>query len=308
MHKKIFLSLLTASLMIAGGSASAWAQETDSLPQSLEEVEDTVIMNVEDLLDIYDAVGCNTIEHHGDGTVFSWYCYYSKDLSVLEDSTGYIELFSEETNYIYDADTDTPGCLLFPTEENKEQYRASLYDNSSYQFEGEEMVSITEDEDGISLVTRMDESAAETYLASIGYDTEGAETVQWTYQIDPETQAITSSAGICINEDGTETTLIERVLNTEPEEYEISTEILDRLNAEDTRTCTVIIDPGTEQERSVSETVGKGCGVAVYAGDAVFYVDEACTEEQIPSAETEEDMILYTTTEELTGQASAEEE
>ena len=73
---------------------------------------------------------------------------------------------------------------------------------------------------------------------------------------------------------GTETTIFERTLNLEPEKYALSSEILDRLNAEESRTVTVVVNPGTEQEYSVSETVGKGCSVSTYTGDAVLYTDE----------------------------------
>ena len=47
--------------------------------------------------------------HYGDGSVYSYYCYYTDDTYVLEDSDGYIEVVSDDTNYFYDPGTDTPG-------------------------------------------------------------------------------------------------------------------------------------------------------------------------------------------------------
>ena len=299
MYKKLIFSVLTASLILSGTSASVWAQEeAGSLPRSLEEVEDSTILNMEDLLEKVEAAGCNTIEHYGDGSVYSWYCYYSEDTCVMENSEGYIEMLSKDINCVYDPGTDTPSRLLFLSEEGKEEYKNGMYDYSSYMFDGEDMVSITEEAEGIRLVTQLDDASAADYLDSMGYEYQEGDIVQWNYEINPEIRAIVSANAVCISEDGTETTIFERTLNLEPEKYALSSEILDRLNAEESRTVTVVVNPGTEQEYSVSETVGKGCSVSTYTGDAVLYTDESCTEEYIPTGDTENDFTLYTTIEE----------
>ena len=42
---------------------------------------------------------------------------------------------------------------------------------------------------------------------------------------------------------------------------------------EDSRTVTVISDPGTENEKTVSETGGKGCAVSFYVEGITLYKD-----------------------------------
>lgn len=298
MHRKLFTGLMTAVIFLAGISVSAAAQAESSLPQTLEEIEDTVRMDGEDLLESFDAIGVNAIEYHADGTVFSWYSYVSKDACAYETSDGYIEAINDEENYVYDPSTDTPARLLFLSEENREQYIEALYDTASYHFQGETMISLTEEEGDLILKTSLDEETAPAYLEQLGYEYQKGDTVEWTYQIDQDIDAFASSSAVLIQEDGTETDIFESHLNTGPEEYVFSPEILERLDNEDSRTVTVISDPGTENEKTVSETVGKGCAVSFYVEGITLYKDEDCTEVSEDVADLESDLTLYVRTEE----------
>ncbi|HJB27984.1 MAG TPA: hypothetical protein IAA06_04230 [Candidatus Blautia faecavium] len=298
MYHKICLSLLTASFLLAGAPVSVFAESEENLPESLEEIEDSISLNVKSLLDSFDAVGNNVSMHYEDGSVYSYYCYYTDDTYVLEDSDSYIEAVSDDTNYFYDPGTDTPGRFLFLTEEAYEDYIQSGYDVGSYTFENETMISITEEDGKIALVTQCSEEKAAEFITELGYEPQEGDVVQWRYQIDPENSFITSSSSVLIRNDGTETTLSEESLNTEPEEYVFSSEITERLDSEDSRTVTIITNPGTDQEAVFQETVGKGCSVVPIGYNNVLYTDEACTEEFSSNSDTESDVTLYAITNE----------
>ena len=147
-------------------------------------------------------------------------------------------------------------------------------------------------------LSSLDDQTAPTYLEQLGYEYQEGDTVEWTYQIDQDIDAFASSSAVLIQEDGTETDIFESHLNTEPEEYVFSPEILERLDNEDSRTVTVISDPGTENEKTVSETVGKGCAVSFYVEGITLYKDEDCTEVSEDAADLESDLTLYVRTEE----------
>ena len=191
-----------------------------------------------------------------------------------------------------------PDVFLFLTEEAYEDYIQSGYDVGSYTFENETMISITEEDGKVALVTQCSEEKAAEFITELGYEPQEGDVVQWRYQIDPENSFITSSSSVLIRNDGTETTLSEESLNTEPEEYVFSSEITERLDSEDSRTVTIITNPGTDQEAVFQETVGKGCSVAPIGYNDVLYTDEACTEEFSSNSDTESDVTLYAITDE----------
>lgn len=233
----------------------------------------------------------------GEETESSGTIYEEDNLVVSSYKDGFKEIISEDRYDGYDPEIGAPIRYVFDSEDSKEDMMLN-YTELFYLW-GDETVTNKEEKDGkVTFTTQMtDVDLIGLILSDYDGDIVEGDILSRDSVFDIETKVLEDSLVTLIGKDGTTHKIFECSIEVDPAEgYTEDTELLSKLDAEDTHSLKLVIDAGTEDEVTVESTVGKGCAFYPLLYDGyVYYTDEECTKEATEEEmyDTEKDLTLY---------------
>ena len=256
----------TPSSSSSSSSSQSAPEVSLEVPESaptLEEIASQVTLEQvakantgEEFLSAYGKASKNVVEHNWYGHETYSAMFYiegtgTQQSTAYEDSNGYIEVTANGSGYIFDPADNTLKVRCYPQSE----YQATLEQSVDYfvfqQMDYEKLISASPSESGdsITMITEFDvaddlEYYEEVYAIKTG-------TIRNIYDLDPDTLRIRTLEVVSID-GGSEVPVCEVTVNTDPS-YTVPQQITDLINPQNTRTVTLITDPGTTEEKT--ETV-----------------------------------------------------
>ena len=250
---------------------------------------------IREILAHHENVSENVTYYNAQGDVMvSVYQYADSKTVVREDSDSYVDIQYQDVIYTYNPEIPDEIQVLFGMEGVAEaEWETRM--NGGFEFgptEGETLAEVTE-ADGRLVLTVVAEAKAEELF---GWEDEiepGAQTV-YTIEVDAETFMAYEGTAYVKMPDGSELKYCEFRFSYDVTPYEPSEEMLQVMNGTD-KTVTLIADPGTEQEKTYVMSCGGNGRLAIMKAEGYekFYLDEACTQESVPSNKNGE-RTLYT--------------
>ena len=149
-------------------------------------------------------------------------------------------------------------------------------------FHDTEIVDSMEEVDGQLVIHSHEDKQdwMDDVLAMYSYEPEEVQQFLYEYAVDPDTLELRAAAISAVLTDGS-TQLFQKLEATpDPEAFVPDEEVTALVHSEDTRTLTVVLGPGTEQEKVQTYQVGKGVAAFFLLSedmDPVVYTDAACT-------------------------------
>ena len=304
MRKKLYIlsGILACGFMTV---TPVFAQETENSSENVqmsesEETQDDILSQMEAantleaVLEKNGEIGIHTIYYDNQGAeTYSDYVYLGENTFVYENSDGDVDIIQDGEGYGFSSESNLPYRYCFIDDASYEEFLKQNQSNYiSSDFSGETLVS-EEAEDGVVVVTTevSGDQVKDSYASLLYQEGDG---LRFIYTVDEATHILQSQECCEVSEDGTEFLLSSTTVDTEPDVYEASQDLMDQLDNEDSRTVTFVIDPGTDQERTLEMSVGKGCAVTLVQpeGYTGLYTDEACTQEY-EGGDYTEDVTLY---------------
>ncbi|MCD8239405.1 MAG: hypothetical protein LUC92_08735 [Clostridiales bacterium] len=276
MKKNLFIiaAVCLAAIFTGCGSGSAAvSDETAEVSEESEEAEngeENVLKaaaeaeQIYNLLSKYDNVYYKTAYYDADGEEYlTEYEYADKDMYVSEEDSGDIYIATADRIMGLDADGNVSEYVVM----DGSGYDYWTADKEDFMFtynDEEEVLSQTEEDGNIIVSSRLDTDE--------GYE-------EYTYTIDSETMEMSHVSTVYYDTEGNVDVSSEQELGFNTDVYEIPVEIAAAMSLEETRTVTVISDPGTDEEKVQTQEIGKGvfAKIALAEDYTTMYDDEACT-------------------------------
>lgn len=251
----------------------------------------------EELLKKHKNIQINGTEYYGD-EVRIYFCYYDADMSVIEDGDSNVQICENGDVYGFLADQAAPFRGLCMDGTYEKYFEEPLRNLICLKLEGERVIFSGEENGMLTVETVMNREDSVREYPDDNNITEMEETDLYVqkYVADTETYEIQEYFEYIEKADGTRKLIRESKLSYDGEKYEVSEELEAQLDSGDTRTVTLIADPGTDNEKEYSVSVCKGGIVQIILGEgySTFYSDEACTQVYEGIADRENDKTLYT--------------
>ena len=174
----------------------------------------------------------------------------------------------------------------------------TIYDNPLFDIEAtldENIVEIKTEDDMLVVTTESSSENTKKYMEIDGVEyTEGDYDV-FQYVLDKDTYILHSYNRTLYHADGSSEKYTATDVKTNVERPEIVQKLYERLTSTDTRTVTLILNPGTENETSYSAATVKGERFVIVKpeGYSYFYTDEECKEEYTGGDDKTKDITLY---------------
>lgn len=143
----------------------------------------------------------------------------------------------------------------------------------------EEIVSVTENGDTISLVTRLSMDAFKPYFSEDDFPYADGDYTEESYVLNASDYALLQENSTLVRADGTREEQNQVTITYDAPTPEILADLLAHKNASDVRTGTVTLDPNTPQERSATAVAQKGDAILLITpeGYETLYHDPECT-------------------------------
>lgn len=300
----IAVFLLTFLLFtLAGCSYGRPATDVNPVSQTPEQLSGMEVSQkieevhvVREILARHKNVQENAIYFDKQGNVLtSIYIYADNEIRVWENDRSYIDIQYRDGFYNYDPDTMDKVVVGFGIEGMDEKDWESRMD-APLEFISngdEEITEMTESDDRITL-TIVSSADAEFYPEEIKDEIEPGTKSICKMKVDAETYMIYEGETYLQKPDGTELKVAKCQFSYDVTPYEPSEEMLQVINGTD-KTVTLIVNPGTEQEKTYVKSCGENGRLFVMLPDGYekLYKDEACTQESELSDENGE-RTLYT--------------
>ncbi len=279
---------LAAAFTGCGSGSNAADEETAEVSEEAEQAEsgeENVLKaaaeaeQIYTLLSKYDNVYYKTVYCDADGEKYlTDYEYADKDIYVSEEDSG--NIYVAIADHIMELDADGNISEYVVMDGSGYDYWTADKENFMFTYNDEEKVLSQTEEDGNIIVnSRLDTDE--------GYE-------EYTYTIDSETMEMSRVYTVYYDTDGNVIVSREEELGFNTDVYEIPEEITTAMSPEETRTVTVISDPGTDEEKVQTREIGKGvfAKIALSEGYTTMYDDEACTVPHQLSG-LDEDITIY---------------
>ena len=291
MKKQVILALSVIAMCILTGCANVDITITPkgNLLRDLEKANTYT--------EIYEKNGSFRVDvfgTHADGTKDDYSVYYEGDTYVSVNKYG-TEIDDHGDVYGFDTEQDTPFKYLF-FGDAYETYRNTYEMGANFAyFDSEKIVSREEKEGKLFLNTESPTEALRYNLESWGFDPDTVEKVVTEYIIDSDSLLIEDTKAYAVV-DGKKNLYSDTVLVLDSDEFVPDKIITDAITSTDTRTITVIADPGTADEKEYKETIKKGGVVFIQVPsgyDGTLYDDSECTVVHAPVPDKNSDSTVY---------------
>lgn len=295
----IFAFLLTASLFAltacSGQSGAGTADGGPVTEDTTDAADDVVTDDAADATEIALTMRA-VLDANSAETLFQTYSNILKTYQYPDDADGrrvseYADADMMFTDYGYEQDLFfRDGSNSYIYEEERQAYSAILefdFNPSYFDYPAfsedltlqEEIVSVTEDGDTISLVTRFSMEAFRPYFAEGDFPYEEGDYMEEAYILNASDCALLQEKATLVRADGSREEQETVTITYDAPTPERVADLLAHKNATDVRTGTITLDPNTPEERSVSVNAQKGDYILLYMpeGYETFYSDPECT-------------------------------
>ena len=293
---KRFAAFLLAAMMLCTLPVCALAEETSLLDKLAEaNLLDTILQHTERIAYKNDVFAA-------DDSITSSYYYADREL-VVSETEATISITRDGQVFGFDNDRKLPFLSGFLDDAMDEHTAPSL---TYARYDWELFLDSHSNNDGKMVIeTYADDeeilSIFEEMLYEQGYENPQLLRCRSIYVVEEDSFEIESISVIVEFTDGTSRLFSETMRVEDPQPYEIAQELTDALFAGDKRTITIIVDPDTENQQTITAQVGKGCTVLMHCSEAHpnLYQDRACTQLFVPNEDYDSDLTLYTICAEL---------
>lgn len=301
MKRKLLIFLLVFACAVSAAGCSSGGKAPDQEEPDSEILKEMGTVNqLDNLLKNHERVALEHSFYFKDGAVETWYIYKDEELFV-SDLNGDLAICSNDLLYGFDPSLGYPYAFL-TMDTTPQEIVSELETGVVFQYNEIETIVSSSEKDGVLyLETTADIGEAEQEAFDYyGYDIQDGDSTIYRYEMDSATKEIQSMTVTIRPKNGEDYVVHKMERVKDPEKYQPDEQLVSQIFNEDSRTVTVIADPGTENETSYSCTVGKGCMVSIYVSgpQRAFYDDEACTK-QVTEDRIEDlnaDATLYTKT------------
>ncbi|MBR0282049.1 MAG: hypothetical protein IJQ81_10740 [Oscillibacter sp.] len=204
-----------------------------------------------------------------------------QDLLFLDGSSGY---FHSGEQYV--------AILEFDTSYSAYNYFTLDPDLTAQ----EEIISVETDGDAITMTTRLSPDVFRPYYDDDNFPYNDVDCFEEVYTLNASDYAMLGNVSYIVRADGTREEQDTMTVTYGAERPEGIAELMARKNAEDPRVGTIILDPGTPEERTVSATARKGDPIQYSLPDGyVLYADPDGAEpiDETGEADYNADFTLY---------------
>ncbi len=209
-----------------------------------------------------------------------------------ENSSGYRSFSYKNAEYVLESSDGTPGIIGL-TDQDILTRSYNLTQNICPANEYCKVIS-AERQKGILVVTvEMPVNEVTEYISS-AYSFSGCVKYKYVYELNADSLIISNYSVYGLTADGTETLVGKHKLYLQSTDIAYPDYVEDIMDAENTRTCKIIIDPGLDSEQSYSYIVPTGVrfGYHKIAGYGV-YLDAEATVPIDSSLKYSGDLTLY---------------
>ncbi|MGN0608278.1 MAG: hypothetical protein ACI4J6_03685 [Oscillospiraceae bacterium] len=272
-------------------SAQAEVQEQAETAQTDAEVQDQVDSS-SILMEIASANNFNTlVEKYGkaagrtayifkDGTEFSEYYYKDADLYVYE-SGSYVYIDENGDVYGFDDAINLPYRTIFVGDNYSEEYSSLVEVVELFGYSDHEEITSQKTENGVIVIETAVQKDSDTWLYEfLGYTADEVDHYKYVYEADENTKELSGYKEYIVKNEQ-EILVFAVTFITDCETYVPDEQLRASIFGDDFRTLTVITDPGTENEKTYTQTVTKGSVFKIAASeeyDPQFYSDKECTQ------------------------------
>ena len=230
-----------------------------------------------------------------DGTTINARNYIDKEKYVYEED-GYLEVDADGKVATYWDDSQVYATVLFVGDAYEQSllYRPGAW----YQYEPTEKVTQITEENGRLLIEAeiTDEGVLRQYAEDYGFEAAKVKRIVMNYVIDAQDYEIYRLVGMGQFADGSTHIYMEVNREEHVEEYMIPDGIAEILSCKETRSITLIENPGTDQEKTNTYQVPRGflCQLALpIEYDPMLYADASFTKAFESNGDYTVDVIGY---------------
>lgn len=281
----------TSEQLDSSAQTEAEVQEQAETVQTDAEVQDredpsSVLMEIESankfdtLVEKYGKLAGRTTYISKDGTEFSEYCYKDTDFYVYE-SGSYVYIDENGDVYGFNDTVNLPYRTIFIGDNYSEEYRSMAEGVALFGYSDYEEVTSQKTENGVIVIETTIQKDSDTWLyESLGYTADEIDHYKYVYEADENTKELSGYKAYIVKEEQ-EIPALEVTVITDCETYVPDEQLRASVFGDDFRTLTVITDPGTEDEKTYTQTVTKGSVFEIAASeeyDPQLYSDKECTQ------------------------------
>jgi len=271
MKQRIALWMLCMVLMLIACAAAA-QESTDNILIEMEAA------NTREALAANNERAAYRVDFsYNDGTALTIRNYMDKEKYVYEED-GYLEVDKDGKVAVYFAEPQVYSAMLFvgDTYEENLQYRPGAW----YQYEPTEEIVQIAGENGKLLIDAAitDENTLRAHELEYGYAENEVKRILMHYVADAASYEIDRLVTMAEKADGSTKVSMEVTREADAQEYVIPDGLAEILSCEETRSITLIENPGTDQEKADTYQVPRGfmCQLALpMEYDQMLYADAA---------------------------------
>ncbi len=207
--------------------------------------------------------------------------YDNKKTLYVDEQIKYIdngetqEIYTDDRRYEYFS--GVYSAVLEAKSRNLSQFENLTFYNES--FAREEIKSMKEQDATIFFITRMTDEEAKKELELFDIKLSDGDYIEKEYIMNKRDYFVLGSKAYICTQGGGRTLYYETISETDPQKPKAAEILLKRIESEDVRTVTLVLDPDTDYERSFSSLAVKGDGVIPYPPEGYdkFYKNRECT-------------------------------
>lgn len=237
-----------------------------------------------------------TMKNSSGEELYAYDMFVSPELRMIRYTNGDQEFSDNGTYSGFDSQLNMPYRYVFYDEESVQE-QDDTYDEFVYFWPGEGAEEKSEEGNEVTFTCYIrDNSMLDMVFYDQEEEVEADSYIERKLVFNKDTKEFLRSSALYYHKDGTSVDIGSSTMTLDGEALTPDQELLDKLNNSDSHTLTLTLDPGTEDEKVLTCTVGKGCTFYPAVPDGYgFYLDKdkkEAADEQLWN-ESEKDLTLY---------------
>ena len=237
-----------------------------------------------------------TFKNSSGEELYTYDMFVSPEQRMIRYTSGDQEFSDNGTYSGFDTQVNMPYRYVFYDDESLQE-QDETYDEFVYFWPGEGAEEKSEEGNEVTFTCYIrDNSMLDMLFYDQEEEVEADSYVERKLVFNKDTKEFIKSSALYYHADGSSVDIGTSSMTLDGEAMTPDQEILDKLNSSDSHTLTLTLDPGTEEEKVLTATVGKGCTFYPALPDGYgFYLDKDKKEEADEQFwnEAEKDLTLY---------------
>ncbi len=306
-HSTVLSLLLSVNLALAAAGFVSGFPAAAASTVADQEVGDVTVGELQEansrqtLCGKYDQYQIHTVNWLADESKAEEDRYVSRDQLVYENEDG-IQVQDDTQADVYGYDKiQAKGFRYLFMDGGYDDYILHNPSVEGFTATGKETFKADASKEGEvtveSTVSDLSQYDAE-YFDNFGYSKDDIKSMTVKYVYDAETLEIKTRDSFLQLAEGNQVSLSSSTFNYDGEAYQISDSISSITTGNDKRSFTLIADPGTEREKTYTQTAQKGNMIVFYpfGGYEGLFTDKECTTEYVSGEDDDQKNItVYTT-------------